>query len=80
MMFPIENFDFAKKVPNDLRKVFARRVRIRSEIGMVKETFAADFQFGAQFAKISFDDLLFRVNKRIKTKNEVDRLVRQHRQ
>jgi len=46
----------------------------------MEETSSADFQFRSQLAQVRLDETVSVVDERVKAKNEVNRVVRYHRQ
>src|SRR5436309_1596761 len=79
MMRPIENLRFDERLCYGLRKSLAEGTRVFTEIGMMKKSSSADFQFRSQLAQIRFDDVPFRVNERIETEHEIDARIGNHR-
>ena len=78
-MFPVEDFYFAKKFAQRSRKAFGQGVSARAEIGMMNKSFAADFQYSSQFVEVGLDEVTAQMHERIKTENEVDRAIGNHR-
>ena len=72
MMRPVENFRFNQWLCDKIGKPFAWRIHVLAEIGMVNETFTADFQFASQLLQIRFYNVAVGMHKRIKTENEID--------
>ena len=79
MVRPVENFRFDQRLRQRLRKPFARRINVFAKIGMMNETFAADFQFRSELTKVRFHNVAIRVHEGIETENKIDRSVWDHR-
>ena len=79
-MRPVENLRLDQWLRDRLRKAFAQRINVLAKIGMMNETFAADFQLGSKLVQVRFDHIPIRMHKGIETKNEIDRSVGDHRQ
>jgi len=71
-MRPIKNLRFDQRLCQRLRNSLTEGVGVFAEIGMVNESFSADFQFSPQFTQIRFDHIPFGVNERIETEHEID--------
>ena len=80
MMRPIENLQFDQRFRQCVWEPFTRRINVFAEIGMMNETFAADFQFRSELAQIGFQHLTVWMHKGIEAENEIDRRIGNHRQ
>src|SRR5438876_352375 len=80
MMRPIEDLCLDQRFSEKRGNPYAWRVYVIAKIRVMNETFAADFQFPSQFAQVHFDELPVCLHEVIKTENEIDRTVRNHRQ
>ncbi len=80
MMRPIENLQFDQRFRQCVWEPFTRRINVFAKIGMMNETFAADFQFRSELAQIGFQHLPVWMHKGIEAENEIDRRIGNHRQ
>jgi len=71
MMRPIENLRLDQRLRDRVRKPFAWRINVFAKVGMMNETFAADFQLHSKLTQVLFDDVLVRMHKRIETENKI---------
>ena len=72
MMRPIEDLCLNQRFSEKRGNPFAWRVNVFAKIGVMNETFAADFQFRSQFAQVRFDDFPVRMHEGIEAENEID--------
>ena len=80
MMRPIENLQFDQRFRQCVWEPFTRRINVFAKIGMMNETFAADFQFRSEFAQVRFHHVAVGMHERIETENEIDGSIGNHRQ
>jgi len=80
MMLPIENAEFDQWVDDYLGQPSTAGIGVFAKIRMMNETFATDFQFFSELAKISLDNLSFCMDERIECENEIDRIIGNHGQ
>src|SRR5437899_11011090 len=79
-MRPIENLRLDQWLRDQFREPFAGRIHVFAKIGMMNETFAADFQFRSKFAQVRFHHVAVGMHERIETENEIDGSIGNHRQ
>ena len=72
MMRPIENLCLDQRFSEKRGNPFAWRVNVFAKIGMMNETFAADFQFRSEFAEVRLHDIAVRMYEGIEAKNKID--------
>ena len=72
MMRPIENLQFDQRFRQRVGEPFTRRINVFAKIGMMNETFAADFQFRSEFAEVRLHDVALRMHEGIETENKID--------